>query len=245
MNLLKKKPKHLLIDLDGTLLGNRSIPVTLDFVRLTAAELKSHLGLRQAIQAIFAVHQELKNPSSQECNQRRAIDCLAKRTRWSIKKTEDYFGGSIQRAFQKLEKHFFEIPQAQRFIEWAKTRFQLTLATNPVWPRELVELRLKWGNLDSRDFRLMTTIELMHFSKPDRRYYEEVLALLGSEPHECLMLGNDRKMDLPAVQCGIPVYLMENTKRPGAQPLKTKSATPAWSGSFAELQKLLESSSPS
>jgi FMN phosphatase YigB (HAD superfamily) len=61
-------------------------------------------------------------------------------------------------------------------------------------------------------FALVTGAELMRWTKPHLGYYEQILALTGRRPEQCLMVGDDPRMDMAARQAGIATWLAE---RPG------------------------------
>lgn len=85
---------------------------------------------------------------------------------------------------------------------------KLVLASNPFFPEIGQKARLKWTGADPDDFMMFTSYELMHFSKPNPRYYEEILTLLDASPEECLMVGNDVGEDMVASTLGIDVFLL-------------------------------------
>ncbi len=101
-------------------------------------------------------------------------------------------------------------PDARRMIEGLLARgFDVVIATNPLFPLVAIEERMRWGGLHGLPYRLVTSYERMHFCKPNVQYYEEVLALIGRKPQECLMVGNDVEEDLVAGKLGMRTYLVE------------------------------------
>ena len=82
------------------------------------------------------------------------------------------------------------------------------VATNPVFPATATEQRIRWAGLTTEDFRLITTYENSRFSKPNPRYYEDLITQLGVSPEECLMIGNDTLDDMIAESLGIHVFLL-------------------------------------
>lgn len=82
------------------------------------------------------------------------------------------------------------------------------VATNPVFPATATEQRIRWAGLTTEDFRLITTYENSRFSKPNPRYYEDLITQLGVFPEECLMIGNDTLDDMIAESLGIHVFLL-------------------------------------
>lgn len=85
---------------------------------------------------------------------------------------------------------------------------EVVLATNPIFPRCAVETRLKWVNLDEKDFSYITSYENSTFCKPNPAYFKEVLEKIGRQPKECVMIGNSAAEDIiPARKLGIAAFL--------------------------------------
>ena len=77
------------------------------------------------------------------------------------------------------------------------------LFTNPSFPQGAIECRMGWGGLADAPFELVTHMGNATRCKPDATYYLEQLQVMGLEPHEVLMVGNDPKRDFPSPACGI------------------------------------------
>lgn len=257
MTLGEAPIKHLLVDLDGTLLGNKTFPLQLDFAGRALKSLKQYGGLRKRLRALTAVHHALRSPSKDATNDLRAIEVFSRLMEISQEEGRRLLRESLSVIFPPLEKHFFPVPGAKDFLAWAHGRFPLTLATNPVWPASIVELRLRWAGVDPKLFTRVTSVNTMHACKPEAMYYEEVLALEKLKPEDCLLIGDDLKMDLPATRVGIRVFIVGEEKKDGdakkgrktpaktaagAEALKPVSGARArgWRGTYSELREALE-----
>lgn len=86
--------------------------------------------------------------------------------------------------------------------------YKIVLATNPVFPRVATEQRIEWAGLDKSDFIHITTYENSCYCKPNPRYYEEILKIIGAKPSECVMVGNDATDDMSASILGIKTFLL-------------------------------------
>jgi FMN phosphatase YigB (HAD superfamily) len=235
--------KHLLVDLDGTLLGNQSLPLQLEFVGRTLAALKKYIGLKKAAALLFDVHREFGRPSKISTNDVRVVELISRRLNLTLEETRHLIREGLSVIFPSLKRHFYPIPGSKEFLEWAKDHYDLTLATNPVWPREIVEMRVKWAGIDPSLFGIITRASTMHAVKPHPEYYREILEQQKLSANDCLLIGDDVKMDLPATEVGIRVFIVDSKK--GAEKnltlLKTsKDAAPAWRGNYSELKTLLE-----
>lgn len=83
---------------------------------------------------------------------------------------------------------------------------RVAVATNPIFPRRAVEHRLAWAGFASVEFDLITSYETMRACKPYGEYFRQTADELGLEPSECLMVGDDRALDLPAADVGMRTY---------------------------------------
>lgn len=106
----------------------------------------------------------------------------------------------------------------------------VVLATNPIFPRAAIEERPRWAGFNAREFDLVTSYETMSACKPHGEYFEEVAAVLGVHPSECLMVGDDPIMDLPAANKGMRTfYVGPPTEHPSD-----------WTGSLTTLAALID-----
>ncbi len=147
--------KHLLVDLDGTLLGNKALPLSLDFMRQSLQTLNRFGGWRKSASVLFAIQKEFGRRSMRK-NDVRVVELFAKKMSLSLEESRSVLRESLFIIFPKLEKYFFPIHGAKDFLDWAKDRYELILATNPVWPPEVVKMRVKWAGIDPTIFSYIT-----------------------------------------------------------------------------------------
>jgi FMN phosphatase YigB (HAD superfamily) len=231
--------KHLLVDLDGTLLGNRNLYLSYDFVRQALSSLKVYGGVTQAARLLLSIGRELKKTSEDLTNDIRIVETFSRQMNISIEEARRVLRDSIMAIFPTLEKHFYPIQGAKEFLDWAHERYPLTLATNPIWPPEIIELRVKWAGIDPSIFADVTHVRRMHAYKPSSHYYEEILQQNGLQASDCLLIGDNVKMDLPATRVGIRVFIVGQFKN--LTPIQIpKAKAQAWKGNYPALRKLLE-----
>lgn len=82
----------------------------------------------------------------------------------------------------------------------------VAVATNPIFPRVAVQHRLAWAGLGDVDFSTVTSYENMFACKPHGAYFRQVATQLGVDPTECIMVGDDRYLDLPAADVGMRTF---------------------------------------
>ncbi len=98
--------------------------------------------------------------------------------------------------FNAAKRFTGENPLARPLIDALKQDgLHLILATNPLFPKDGVETRLRWIGLSAADFELVTTYENMHYCKPNPRYFTEILTMTGKDAAQCLMVGNNMDED--------------------------------------------------
>lgn len=85
----------------------------------------------------------------------------------------------------------------------------VVIATNPLFPRAAILGRLAWAGIDTEKspLSLITSLDNMHFTKPNPHYYEEILARIGIEADDALMVGDSLENDLiPAAKAGLSTF---------------------------------------
>jgi FMN phosphatase YigB (HAD superfamily) len=129
--------------------------------------------------------------------------------------------------FPKLASYTAPVAAAPDVIETCKQReLLLVVATNPLFPREAIEERVRWAGLEPSDFALLTSYETSRAAKPRQAYYRDILAAIGCTPETALMVGNDPGADTePAKRVGMHTYLVPNASelRSGEQIASSQS----------------------
>lgn len=97
---------------------------------------------------------------------------------------------------------------AESIREIIKMGYRVILATNPLYPPIATHTRIRWTGLEPEEFEYITTYDNSSFSKPNLRYYEEILTKHGLSPAECVMVGNDVGEDMIAANLGMKVFLL-------------------------------------
>ena len=101
--------------------------------------------------------------------------------------------------FPKLRSLTQQLPETRPLVEWAfECGLQVVIATNPFFPRTAIEQRLAWAKVpvSEFDYALVTTFENMHATKDHPAYYRQILTKIGQQPTECLMVGDNRDLDI-------------------------------------------------
>ena len=65
---------------------------------------------------------------------------------------------------------------------------------------------------DRYAYDMVTSYETMRACKPHPAFFSRVLAELGREPHECLMVGDSISSDMPAAKLGIKTFWIDRAR---------------------------------
>ena len=83
---------------------------------------------------------------------------------------------------------------------------------------------MQWAGIDPKIFSAMTHVRKMRACKPAARYYEDILEQQGLKPDECLLIGDNTKMDLPATKVGIRVFIVGKKSKLGGLRSRARGA---------------------
>ena len=211
-NIGKAPIEAILFDLDGTLLRvqmDHFIPRYVErLADFCAPRIKPRHFSRSMLDAIRGLITEEGNGLSS--NEARLFAALQQR----LGITENLLTESLENYavnhLDELRHLVHPIPLAQRILKDCRQRdIPMVLATNPVFPRFMIEARMEWGGVDRSFFRHITTYENSRYCKPQAGYFAEIAALLGVPPERCLMVGNDSSHDVAAMAVGMQTFLVD------------------------------------
>jgi FMN phosphatase YigB (HAD superfamily) len=210
-----KKPtmmiKAVLLDLDDTLLANPTRRFTGNYLGLLDRFLRERLGMDGIIDGLMAgTRAVIQNGNPLKTNWEtfyEVLDPLLPVGRAVFDPAVNEFYRTV---YPQLEANTQKRPGARRLVNWLLDQgHAVVVATNPFFPRIAIEQRLAWAGLPVNEvpFALVTALENMHYAKPHPAYYEEVLARLGFQADEAIMVGDDWENDIiPAWQAGLNTY---------------------------------------
>lgn len=227
----------VLFDLDGTLLDIELDPFLHDYLRAlgpyVAQVLDNGIDGDEAASAVMVGTSAMSRPHPGRTN-RQVFN----------EEFERVTGADLSRPvfMQALERFYDDVFPALggelRGFDGAVLAVQTALdlglkvaiATNPIFPLSAVKTRMRWAGIDGLAVHEITSYETMEATKPHPAYYFQTAARLGVSPHECLMVGDDRILDMSAADTGMRTYYV------GARPFSACD----WSGSLTELPALLK-----
>ena len=225
--------KALLLDLDDTLLGNPMktfIPAY--FRALTEFVTEIQPPERLIEQLLIATRMMDGGDGAGPSNGEVFAEAFFAGLGVPREELEPVFERFYAEAFPKLRPLTAPRPAAPKIVEWAEQQgLQVAIATNPVFPRTAIEQRMEWAavGVDQFEYAHVTSYENSHATKAQPAYYREILDVLGRDPEECLMVGDNWNWDIVnAADVGIPGYWIADP----SSPLSSTGSLPVGQGSL-------------
>ncbi|MEG1918420.1 MAG: HAD family hydrolase [Oscillospiraceae bacterium] len=130
-------------------------------------------------------------------------------TGWGEERLNPLFLDFYQHEFDGVRTVLTEQRNLGDFIHGLRQGgYGLVLATNPLFPPEAVETRLRWVGLTSADFDHITTMDNSCHCKPNPAYYRDICDRLHLAPEACVMVGNNATEDMAAGEIGMDTFLI-------------------------------------
>jgi FMN phosphatase YigB (HAD superfamily) len=232
--------KAVLFDLDDTLLGNdmeRFIP---PYFSMLGDHVASRYPKEKFLKALLAgTDAMITNQDTAVSNRDAFWQTFEQLTGQGVNELEDHIKIFYKEQFPRLQ-HVTEFrPIAADLIRTCfEQKWQVVIATNPLFPRIAIEHRLAWAGVPVTEFpyALVTDYENMSATKPHLAYYEQILQRLGCGAETAVMIGNDWVNDIePAAALGMQTYwVTDNRDNPPDPSLVTAY------GSLADLHQHLQ-----
>ncbi|MCD7755379.1 MAG: HAD family hydrolase [Firmicutes bacterium] len=202
--------KHILFDLDGTLLPMDLETFTRGYFGLLAKKLAPRgYEPSELVSAVLAGTEAMVKNDGSCTNEDAFWRVFAGRLGEHVYADKPAFEEFYRVEFQQARAFCGCNPEAAQTVRALQARgYSVALATNPIFPATATHSRIRWAGLAPEDFEWITTYENIGFCKPNPAYYTQVLRHLGAAPEDCLMVGNDVTEDGAAEQAGIRVFLL-------------------------------------
>lgn len=204
--------RGVLFDLDGTLL-DIDLPAFLDryFDALTQWSspllAETRTTPEEFLHAIRSGTRAMMSPHAGRTNREVFHDALLSCIGLDLDAAWPVYERFYREIFPRLGESARPMPGAREAVETALgLGLKVVVATNPIFPLVAVQARLAWAGLGDIPFAGITSYEQMTACKPHLAYFREAAALAGLAPHECIMVGDDRYLDMPASDVGMRTF---------------------------------------
>ncbi|MCY3778822.1 MAG: HAD-IA family hydrolase [Chloroflexi bacterium] len=223
--------KGVLLDLDNTLLHNPDRQWVQAFRQGWDRHFAKCFGISRASDALRSAIGRLNaKPESSVTNAELILDTLVcempiSREEISAALTSFYAG-----PYHGFRANTSPIARSADLVEDLLNQGLLVaIATNPLFPEVATRARIVWAGLGDfiGEFAFITHSENMHFAKPDPAYFAEVVARVGVEPDECLVIGDSPTNDIaPASALGIHTWRVSDEL--GLKPILERLRAADW-----------------
>ncbi len=200
---------HVLVDMDGTLIQQPG-PVFFNLFAFGVLYRMREFGtIPELIRAASKTKQILLSPHEFPSNEEAFFETLAKELHTSKDKIKIFMQKFFDSEYPFICLSLKTQPYARELVDILRmTGRHITLATNPVFGKREIEMRLKASQLFLHDFDHVTSWDMMKTTKPQKEFFHSTLNEIGAKPQNTVMIGNDPYYDLPAHKVGIQTLLV-------------------------------------
>lgn len=211
----------VLFDLDGTLLDIDIETFLGTYFGALSKTLSSVFGtgpeLDRAMKAVYEATGAMMRPHEPRTNGDVFYEDFERLTGVSLLEHMDLIDGFYRDVFPGLGADLRPNEGAPEALAQARAcGLKVAVATNPIFPRAAILHRMAWAGVSPEDVDAITDFETMYATKPSPAYFRQTAGLLGVEPSRCLMVGDDRMLDLAAADVGMKTFHVHGSSEAAA-----------------------------
>lgn len=201
----------VLFDLDGTLLPMDMKAFEKLYFESMATYLKDLISPKDLVKNIWASTNAMVQNLEYRTNEEVFMENFQNRISGDINAYKERFNKFYDTEFSKARAAVFENKLMKESVKLLKKKgYKVVIATNPLFPLNAIEQRIRWSGFEPSDFEYISHYEKNHYCKPQLEYYEEILKDIDKESEECIMIGNDVQEDLIAGKLGLKTFLIKD-----------------------------------
>ena len=231
------KYNAILFDLDGTLFPISNAKFEKVYLHSLAEKLSKYLDPKLMLQSMWEALEVMIKDDSDRFNDAIFYEEFGERVGHDlVKELQPKFDEYYANDFAVLKDHLDENHMIVEAIKLLKEKgYKLVIATNPMFPQDAVEQRILFSGLRVDDFDYVSNFSKHRRTKPNPEFYAEVCEAIGVDPSTCLMVGNDMKEDMAAMDLGMDGWILTDYL------IEAEDVVADWSGTRLEfLEKVKE-----
>lgn len=194
--------KAVLLDMDNTILANPDHVFARKFKQLVESFFAELWGLANISEAMVdGMRVMCDTPHYDRTNGEILVDALQRSTQLDRADVLEGINTFYQQAYPQLRTCVSPIAGAVELITFLRDNsYAVVITTNPIYSESGVRQRLQWAGLPDEGYAFITHADNMHFAKSDPAYYAEIIARIGIEPDEAVIIGDGLDNDIRAAQ---------------------------------------------
>ncbi len=213
--------KAVLLDLENSLLDQPSHQFAATFRRAFAQHLEEQTGIKSADGVLRRAMQKLNGRRDfVSSNDEIMTSSIAADLNASVSDIQLKLGSLYQASYAQARSAARAALGARQLVETLLDQgLAVAVVSNPIYRESAIVQRLQWAGLGDfiESFAFLSSSENMHFAKADPPFYAELIARVGIEPDEALLVADKRQNDhLPAETVGLHTWLVENATDSGS-----------------------------
>jgi HAD superfamily hydrolase (TIGR01662 family) len=208
----------ILLDLDDTLLDNDMGSFLPPYFAALGQRMSCFVDPDQLVKILLASTRVMMRNEDPAVTNRQAFEAdFLPRLGHPESEVRPVFDAFYEEDFPALRRYTHCRPEARMLVQTIYDQgYDMVIATNPLFPARAIEHRLNWAGVLDYPYELVTTYENSHFSKPNPRYYKEILDKVNCSPPQAVMVGDDFGNDIePATFVGLHTYWISDTAGDG------------------------------
>ena len=207
--------KAVLLDLDNSALDQPDHQFAATFRGAFAQRLEEQTGIKSADGVFHRAIQKLnRRRDIVSSNDEVMTSSIAAEVNASVSDIQLKLGALYQSSYEQARSVSSAAPEARQIVESLLDQgLAVAVVSNPIYREATIVQWLQWAGLGDfiESFAFLSSSENMHFAKVDPAFYAELIARIGIEPDEALLVGDKRQNDhLPAETVGLHAWPVEN-----------------------------------
>lgn len=242
------KYEAVLFDLDNTLLMFKELTFFDAYSKKLYLAFRDIFSVEEFSKRLMVSTQHMIENNGLQTNAEHFIDNFAGGTAMDKHELWQRFEIFYATEFEQFQPLMQPQPDSRDLILYLKDMgMKVVVATNPMFPMNVQQIRLEWANLGDVNFELVTSADNFNYCKPRLEYYREIALKINVEPEKCLMVGNDALNDVIASKIGMKTYLTTDAddvsielSRELVKNSKLELPTPDFTGPIRDVKKVLD-----
>ena len=204
--------KAVLFDLDGTLLPMNEEPFIKKYLGLLSLRMEDKGYPRDLfIKTLWDGTKNMYLNDGSKTNEEVFWDTVVSVFGKDSLNDKDYLDEFYTNEFLETKTECGDNPLAKPIVKFVKDNNLLCiLSTNPLFPRVATKSRMGFVNLEESDFDYYSYYENSKFTKPNPKYFQEILDKFNLKSDEVILFGNNTYEDGECtLQLGIKTYIVK------------------------------------